>query len=98
MGMMAPEGAPPPVDMSAFMPAQPPPQAPQQGQPDFFGLLKDLIQGAKALHDVAPDEQAANEAARVLASLQKLLAVEEKQTESALGISPQMKMAARAVG
>ncbi len=62
---------------------------------DPVEALRILVDGLKAYLEIEPDDEDKNQAAQCLAKLQALLAKNQKQEETALGVSPAAKYVAR---
>lgn len=73
----------------------PGPEEEGSGPKDPVEALKILVEGIKAYMEIEPDEEDKNQAAQCLAKLQALLAKNQKETESALGVSPAAKYVAK---
>lgn len=93
MAMTAPEGGPPPELMQMMMAGQGPPpgmggppQGPQFGtSAELIAATIDLLRGYP---EVEQDQEDLAVAAQVIAALQKLLAKQQREADTATGVGP----------
>lgn len=101
MAMTAPEGGPPPELMQMMMAGQGPPPGmggPPQGPPPGaeqgpqFGTSAELIAATidllRGYPEVEQDQEDLAVAAQVIAALQKLLAKQQREADTATGVGP----------
>lgn len=97
-------GGPPPglAEALAGLGGGGPPQAPDEAPPDeqaptdTVEILKQMIDLAMQYQDVEDDDVDKANVAKILAQLQGMLATEQKEKESALGVSPAVKYLSKA--